>query len=160
MSLTAAEVRPALKSALEAASPFQAAGVLAIPFDGDMDANEAMEAQLKDRGLVLGLTALLASRNEAKVPGRLLERAFFAINVRENPKINQGDGDQAAGLDHDNAVDAVISLLVSLGAGNTSLSGLEPGNGEIVRQLLSGSSADPALKTTAVYFSVPILRPA
>lgn len=153
MSLTAASVRPTLKTALEAAAPFAAAGVKAIAFEGDVEANEELENAIKTKGMVLALAPLLASRNSSKASTRLLERAVFAVNIRTNPTINADAAKGGSEIDHDVAGDAVIRVLLALGGSNGALPELEPGNGDLVRQLMP---SDAGLRTTAVYFSVPL----
>lgn len=152
-AITASAVRPAVKAALEAAVPFTTKNVKAISFEGDMEANEEMEGQLKAKGLVLGLSPLLASRNQSRASTRLQERAVFSVNVRTNPTINDDAARGGSLIAHDDAGDAVLRVLLALGSKDGALPDLEPGNEGLVRQLFVN---DAGLRTTAIYFSVPL----
>jgi len=143
------QVRTAIRTALLAAAPFAARSVLTILDDGSSAVAQAMEEQLRTRGMVLVATPFLGSEVRDKPQGRVLERATLAIHIRTNPAVNASS--TGAQIDPDDAVDAVISALIALGLPEAALEGLEPGEGEKLTELVPG---DIGLLTTAVYASV------
>lgn len=131
-----------------AAAPFAARSVVCILDDGTAANTQAMEEQIRAKGMVLVITPILGSSLRDPAKGRSLERATVSVHVRVNPSVNTLSS--GAQIEPEDAVDAVISTLLALGQPDAALDGLEPGDGERLTELVP---EDSGLLTTAVYAS-------
>lgn len=159
---TAAQVRPALQTALQAALPFTTHTILALFDNNTKEDRVDFEAQLEDKGLVLAISPLMSSRFGGMAARRTKETAIWMVEVRQNPTVCARPNKPQ--LDHDNCVDAVIKTITSIGDEiNGTLPGLQVGtasdpgdNNSLVRQQIQN---DAGLLTTAVYCNLTLTLP-
>lgn len=152
---TATEIPEAVRAALEAASLFANKSVRVIDDNHDLNNEQAMEKDLREKGMVLALSPCLRSSRSDKAARRTLKDMLYAVAVRTNTTVNSRAG--GTQIDHQAAVEAVEAALQA--AGNEvegTINGLELGNGESISELVKD---DDGVITHQVFFLVPVLTP-
>jgi hypothetical protein len=148
--ITRAQIRPLLKTALDAATLFSAAGVTTILDSGSKAKGAEIADSLAGPGACLVIPPLLGSDNLDETAARLAERVAVQVEIQINPDANENE-ETGAGLSIEAAEDAVIAALLKVGAPEAALEGLRFDQGTVTALLENGGTV-----TKAVYFSVPV----